>query len=269
MLTLILKQHLTVPLEAEVLTPDRLKILKHGEIGAITVLQGKKRCRLDECFEIIGDGCDTIELRGDLSAVKWIGYGMSQGTLRIVGNVGMHLGSQMSGGAIEVTGHANDWVGAEMLGGSIHIRGNAGDQLGSAYRGGASGMSGGQILVEGSAGNELGLRMKRGLIAIRGLVEDFAGFQMKGGTILLMNGAASRTAAWMQRGTIISLKPIALPPTFSFACDYSPVFLELYKRHLEAQGFDLPTDSLSGNYQRYLGDAAVPGKGEVLVWAPR
>jgi formylmethanofuran dehydrogenase subunit C len=107
------------------------------------------------------------------------------------------------------------------------------------------------------------MRMKRGLIAVRGPVRDFAGLQMKGGTIVLMGGAELRTGAWMERGTIISLTPLRLLPTFAFACEYAPSFLPLYARRLAALGLPLPA---GGTYLRYAGDAAVPGKGEVLVW---
>jgi formylmethanofuran dehydrogenase subunit C len=263
MLTLTLKQPLTVPAEAECLSPDVLAPLNSAEIANLQVFVGKRQLRLAELFDVAGDGSETIELRGDLSKVKWIGRGMSRGRIRIVGNAGMHLGAFMTGGAIEVTGNASDWVGGEMAGGSIHIHGNAGSQLGAAYRGSPFGMNGGTILVEGAAGIELGMRMKRGLIAVRGPVRDFAGLQMKGGTIVLMNGAELRTGAWMHRGTIISLKPLRLLPTFTRACQYQPTFLRLYARHLATWGFELP---IVGEYHRYAGDAAVPGQGEVLVW---
>jgi len=265
MLTLTLKEPTAVPLEAECLSPDSLASLKHDTIRALSVHLGKRQCRLDAFFEVEGDGSDELEIRGDATKVKWIGRGMTRGRIRVRGNAGMHLGAYMTGGTIEVTGNATDWVGGEMVGGTIHIRGNAGGQLGSAYRGSMSGMSGGTILVEGSAGIELGMRMKRGLIAVRGPVRDFAGLQMKGGTIVLMSGAEQRTGAWIQRGTIISLKPLRLLPTFAHACDYNPTFLRLYAKHLGSLGFALPLD---GTYRRYTGDAAVPGKGEVLVWQP-
>lgn len=263
MLTFTLKEPTAVPVEAECLCPDTLATLKHADVRALPVLLGKRRLRLDELFEVEGDGGNEIELRGDLSKVKWIGRGMTHGHIRIVGNAGMHLGAYMTGGTIEVTGNASDWVGGEMTGGRIHIRGNAGGQLGSAYRGSMSGMSGGTILVEGSAGIELGMRMKRGLIAIRGPVRDFAGLQMKGGTIVLMSGAELRTGAWMSRGTIISMKPLRLLPTFAPVCDYNPSFLRLYAKYLAPLGFTLPIES---NYRCFAGDAAVPGKGEILVW---
>ncbi|MCS6866391.1 MAG: formylmethanofuran dehydrogenase subunit C [Gemmataceae bacterium] len=264
MLTLTLKSALTVPLEAEVLSPDVLAGLAHSAIRALPVMLGKRQQRLEDHFDIEGDGSEEIELRGDLSKVKWIGRGMRRGRIRVVGHAGMHLGAYMQGGVIEVTGNASDWVGGEMRGGRIHIRGHAGQQLGAAYRGSTTGMTGGTILVEGSAGIEIGMRMKRGLIAIRGPVRDFAGLQMKGGTIVLMSGAELRTGAWMQRGTIISLQPLHLMPTFTPTCVYQPTFVALYAKYLAPFGFTLPV----GRYQRHMGDASVPGKGEILIWEP-
>jgi formylmethanofuran dehydrogenase subunit C len=268
MLTLTLKDALAVPLEAEVLSPDVLAPLSHDAIRALPVMLGKRRHRLDDHFTVEGDGAAAVELRGDLSRVKWIGRQMSLGRIRIVGNGGMHLGAYMTGGTIEVTGSVTDWLGGEMTGGTIRVRGNAGGQIGSAYRGSASGMGGGTILVEGSAGSEIGMRMKRGLIAVRGPVRDFAGLQMKGGTIVLMSGAEERTGAWMQRGTIVSLRPLNLMPTFADACVYNPTFLGIYAKHLAKHGFRLPAPA-DGEYRRHVGDAAVPGKGEILVWAAR
>lgn len=263
MLTLTLKDQPHVPLEAEVLVPDRLNGLKRDEIRMLPVHLGKRTLRLDDFFIIEGEGTDELELRGDLTKVKWIGRGMTRGRITVVGNVGMHLGAHMKGGTIEVHGNAGDWVGGEMTGGLIHIRGNAGGQVGSAYRGSSSGMNRGTIVIEGSAGIELGMRMKRGLIAVKGPVRDFAGLQMKGGTIFLLGGAEIRTGAWMIRGTIVTLSPIRMLPTFSYACSYDPTFLRMYVRHLAAFGVSLPRQ---GVYQRYLGDSAVPGKGEILCW---
>ncbi len=263
---LTLKQQPVVPLEAEVLSPDVVAGLTHAEVCALPVYLGKRQCRLDEFFEVEGAGSDELHIGGDAGKVKWIGRGMTRGQITIVGNAGMHLGARMKGGTIEVQGNASDWVGAEMTGGLIHIRGNAGGQIGAAYRGAPSGMNGGTILIEGAAGLEVGMRMKRGIIAVRGLVRDFAGLQMKGGTIVLMSGAEIRTGAWMIRGTIITLKPLPLLPTFAPACTYHPTFLRLYAKHLRPLGFSLPLEG--GAYLRYSGDAAVPGKGEILVWQP-
>jgi formylmethanofuran dehydrogenase subunit C len=115
---------------------------------------------------------------------------------------------------------------------------------------------------------EIGMRMRRGLIAVKGPVRDFAGLQMKAGSIFLLGGAEIRTGAWMVRGTIVSLQPIALMPTFAYACTYQPPFLRLYVRRLRALGFEIPPEVEVGAYRRYTGDAAVPGKGEILLWQP-
>jgi len=57
-------------------------------------------------------------------------------------------------------------------------------------------------------------------------------------------------------------------PTFSYACTYNPPFLRLYAKHLETLGFSLPCEVQNGAYQRFTGDTAVPGKGEILIWQP-
>jgi formylmethanofuran dehydrogenase subunit C len=268
MITLTLKQQPVVPLEAENLSPDVLAPLNRDAIRALPVHHGKHPCRLDEFFDVDGEASDELHIRGDTAKVKWIGRNMTRGKIAIQGDAGMHLGAYMKGGVIEVQGNASDWVGAEMSGGLIRIAGNAGGQVGAAYRGSMAGMKEGTILIGGSAGLEVGMRMKRGTIAIAGPVRDFAGLQMKGGTIFLLQGAEIRTGAWMIRGTIVSLKPLHLLPTFQYACTYQPTFLRLYTRYLRSLDFPIPDAIQGGAYRRFTGDASVPGKGEVLVWQP-
>jgi formylmethanofuran dehydrogenase subunit C len=269
MIVLTLKEQPTVPLEAESLCPDKMAGLSPHDIRSLPVFLGKRQCRVDDFFDVDGEPGNELEIRGDARNVKWIGRAMTRGRIKIDGNAGMHLGAHMNGGTIEVTGNVADWVGAEMQSGLIRIHGNAGGQVGSAYRGSTAGMRNGAILIEGSAGIEVGMRMKRGIIAVRGAVRDFAGLQMKGGTIFLMGGAEIRTGAWMVRGTIVAFQEIKLMPTFSHACAYNPVFLNLYTRHLNTLGFPIPEPGrTAGSYERYVGDASVPGKGEILMWRP-
>jgi formylmethanofuran dehydrogenase subunit C len=265
---LTLKEQPPVPLEAESLSPDVTAPLALDAVRALPVYLGKRPCRVDDFFEVEGTAGDDLEIRGDGRKIKWMGRGMTRGRLKIVGNAGMHLGSYMKGGTIEVSGGVTDWLGAEMSGGRIRIGGSAGGQVGAAYRGSTSGMTGGTILIEGTAGLEVGMRMRRGIIAVGGRARDFVGLEMKGGTIVLRGGAELRTGAWISRGTIISLTPIPLLPTFSYSCAYNPTFLRLYARHLSTLGFSIPCEEREGAYQRYTGDAAVPGRGEILVWKP-
>lgn len=264
MLRVTLKEPPHIPLEAEVLSPAVLAGLSHDECCSQPVYLGKRKCRLDELFEVEGEDGEELEIHGDTGQVKWIGKYMDRGRITVYGNVNMHLGAYMKRGQIEVQGNAGDWVGAEMTGGQIHIRGNAGGQIGAAYRGSMSGMRDGTIVVEGRAGIEIGMRMRRGTIVVKGKVTDFAGLQMKGGTLFLLGGAEIRTGAWMTRGTIVSLEPLSLLPTFAYACSYDPTFLRLYRPHLAAFGVELPGGA--GAFRRYTGDGSVPGKGEILCW---
>ena len=263
-----LKQQPTVPLEAEVLSPDTVAELTNAEIRSLVVYHGKRQLPLGEFFEVDGERSEVLEIQGDLRKVRWIGRGMSRGSITVQGTVGMHLGAYMTGGRIEVHGDAGDWIGAEMKNGLIHVHGNAGGQIGAAYRGSLAGMKDGTIIVDGSAGLEVGMRMRRGTIVLGGPAKDFTGLQMKGGTLVLLSGAEIRTGAWMNRGTIISLKPLQMMPTFAFAADGNPTFMNLLARHLQQFGIQLPYSSEQGRYRLFSGDLSVPGRGEILVWQP-
>ncbi|QDU95195.1 formylmethanofuran dehydrogenase subunit C [Lignipirellula cremea] len=267
-ITLKLKEPPKIQLEAECLSPDVFAELSHEEICASPVYHGKRRRRLDDYFTITGERSDNVHIYGDLRRVKWIGRAMTRGSLTVYGGVGMHLGAYMGGGRIEVHGDAGDWIGAEMTHGFIRVHGDAGGQVGAAYRGSMAGMRNGVIMIGGSAGLEVGMRMRRGSIIIGGRVRDFAGLQMKGGTIVLLSGAEIRTGAWMMRGTIISLQPLALLPTFSYACRYSPDIVRVLARDLQPHGVTLPYAAHHGAYDLYQGDSSAPGKGEILIWRP-
>jgi formylmethanofuran dehydrogenase subunit C len=267
-ITFRLKRQPTVPLEAEVLTPDTLCGLSNAEIRSLIVYHGKRQLPLGEFFDVEGERSDDLVIHGSLGKVRWIGRAMSKGTITVHGPVGMHLGAYMTGGRIEVHGNASDWIGAEMKNGFIHIHGNAGGQVGAGYRGSLAGMKNGTILIDGSAGVEVGMRMRRGTIVVGGPARDFAGLQMKGGTIVLLAGAEIRTGAWMNRGTIISLKPLKLMPTFVLGCAMTPTFVNIVSRHLKQFGIHLPYARVEGVYRFYSGDTAVSDKGEVLIWDP-
>ncbi|MBM4000581.1 MAG: formylmethanofuran dehydrogenase subunit C [Planctomycetes bacterium] len=269
-ITLRLRRRPTVPLEAEVLSPDALADRSLAEIRALTVYHGKRQLPLGEFFDVDveGERGDDLVLHGELTKVRWIGRAMTRGSVTVHGPVGMHLGAHMAGGRIEVHGMAGDWIGAEMKGGLIHVHGDAGGQIGAAYRGSPRGMTDGTILIDGSAGLEVGMRMRRGTIVIGGPAKSFVGLQMKGGTIVLLGGAELRAGAWMNRGTIISIEPLPILPTFAPATRVNPGFVGLLARYLHPFGIRLPHAPEEGDYRLYSGDFSVPGKGELLVWRP-
>jgi len=57
-------------------------------------------------------------------------------------------------------------------------------------------------------------------------------------------------------------------PTFAYANNFNPTFLNIYAKHLQQLGISIPSVTSEGSYQRFAGDLAVPGKGEILVWQP-
>ena len=56
MITLTLKEQPHVPLEAEMLSPDVIAPLTHDAIRALPVFLGKRQRRLDDFFDVEGDG---------------------------------------------------------------------------------------------------------------------------------------------------------------------------------------------------------------------
>ncbi|MGH8583424.1 MAG: formylmethanofuran dehydrogenase subunit C [Gammaproteobacteria bacterium] len=264
-ITLTLLTEPQVPLEAEVISTDRLRGLSEPDIAALLVHHGNEPRALGDFFRVSGRYDGEVRVEGDLARVKRLGTGMSEGRLLIDGNAGMHLGTGMSGGEIVVRGNAGDWVGPDLSGGRIVIHGNAGHMAGSAHRGNRVGIQGGEIIVHGNAGNEAGNAMRNGLIAVGGNCGDFTGVNMLAGTIVALGELGWRCGAAMKRGTIVTMKPAQMLPTFSRACVYQPAFLRLYLLHLRALGLPITEDQLNGRYERWSGDAVEMNRGEILM----
>jgi formylmethanofuran dehydrogenase subunit C len=258
----------SVPLEADVISPDQLAGKTEAEVAALPVYHGKEQVPLGDFFTVAGQVSDgTVTVEGDLSRVKLLGHDMSGGRLTIHGGVGAHLGANMSGGEIVVEGDAGDWVGREMSGGRIVVKGSAGHMVGSAVRGAAVGIRGGEILIHGNAGNEAGHGMRRGLIVIGGDSGDFPGANMKAGTVMVLGRMGIRPGAGMKRGTIVSGQAAELLSTFSYDCVYRPVFLRSYFLYLRRLGMAIEDALIAGSFQRWSGDAIEMNRGEILIYA--
>jgi formylmethanofuran dehydrogenase subunit C len=263
-----LREPVTLPVEAEAISPDRLAGLTEKEVAALPVLRGRRWLRLDDLFQVNSAGSDQITVEGNLQHVKRIGQGMTGGRITICGDAGMHLGAGMAGGEIEVHGNVGAWAGAEMEGGRLRVHGDAGPLLGGAYPGEARGMRGGLILVDGNAGPRAGERMRRGLIAIAGNAAEFTGARLIAGSIFVLGRLGPRPGAGMKRGSIVALGGLeeGLLPTFAYDCTYRPDSLLLYLRRLQALGLPIQAAHVEGSYQRYSGDINTVGKGEILAY---
>jgi formylmethanofuran dehydrogenase subunit C len=268
MTTLTIKVQPEAPLEAGVITPDNFTGKSACQLARLPVMCGNTQAALGEFFKIDGEGSSEIFLNGDLSRIKNVGAAMTQGSIHIHGDAGMHLGAAMRGGEIRASGSVGDWAGAEMAGGKIHVQGNAGHGLGGAYRGSRHGMNRGLIIVEGGAGNEVGAAMRRGLIVVKGNVGDFAGAFMIAGSIVVFGAMGIRAGAGLLRGTIVTFHPAELLPTYRYDCSYNPNFLNLLFQSIRSSGVSVP-DCREGCFRRYSGDFNRLGKGEILVYDQR
>jgi formylmethanofuran dehydrogenase subunit C len=275
-LTLTLREQPDAPLEAEVLTPDRLAAA--DDIAALPLWHGNERTRVGEFFAIscrqgiprcggaprAGAG-DDVRLEGDLSRVRFVGAGMTAGRLTVAGDVGMHAGAGMRGGELHVEGDAGDWAGAGMRGGTLVVRGSAGRQLGGVHSGERAGMRGGEIVVGGDAGAQAGAGLRRGLIAVGGNVGEGAGLRMLAGTIVAFGRLGPQAGAGMRRGSIVTMAPSTPLATFVFSCIYRPPFLRLCLRRLRALGLAVSDEQLDGRYARWCGDGLELRRGEILI----
>jgi formylmethanofuran dehydrogenase subunit C len=112
--------------------------------------------------------------------------------------------------------------------------------------------------------------MRRGLITVRGDAASGLGRGLIAGTILALGTVGKRLGAGMKRGTLIAPQLTVSPddlllPTFAQAGRFRLPFLTLYFRQLAEWGFPVPRAVQSALLDRYNGDLAVGGQGEILV----
>jgi formylmethanofuran dehydrogenase subunit C len=238
----------TRALELAGVTPDRLSRLAEREIGALPVRHGGRPAALGDFFAVNGERALRVRVEGDLRLVEGLGAGMGTGEMVVLGDVGRDVGVAMTGGAIEV-------------------RGAAGDNAGGAGPGAARGMTGGEIIIRGRAGDDAGARMRRGLVVVTGDAGRGTGRGMIAGTVVVCGASGPDAGRWTKRGSLVALGGVAPPATFRYACTYRPPHVRLLLCYLRAR-YHVPVSDrhIEGRYERYSGDMAELGKGEILQW---
>jgi formylmethanofuran dehydrogenase subunit C len=274
-LTLRRRTSTGLPVDGSPIKPETFRGRSSADAARVPLRVGAATIALGELFDVEGEaGDDRLIVEGDLADVAAIGRGMASGTLVARGDVGNRFAAEMSGGVAELDGSCGDWAGAEMSGGLLRVRGSAGDALGAAFPGSRRGMREGIVLVEGDAGADVGLMMRRGLIVVRGSVGPLLGRGMIAGTIFACGAVGASPGVGMKRGTLILLgldgdASALTPPTFAGAGSFAFPYLKLYQDRLEALGFDLPQAVSSARFERYNGDLAGGGQGEILIPSSR
>jgi formylmethanofuran dehydrogenase subunit C len=127
----------------------------------------------------------------------------------------------------------------------------------------------GEVVIDGNAGAEVGARMRRGVIAIAGTTAPRAGLGAIAGSIVIFGGAGTEAGLWSKRGSVVAFGNVTPPPTYRYTCTYQPPHLRLMLARLrERFGLPVTAQHLDGVYDRFSGDFAELGKGEILAWKP-
>jgi formylmethanofuran dehydrogenase subunit C len=262
----------TLPVDAEGLSPRYLTGLGAADVAHFLLPVGNDEAEVGDLFQVDEGGdsaADELVFEGDLTHLRNLGRGLDCGRITVRGDVGPFVGAEMSGGDIEVDGSAGDWAGAEMKGGFLSVRGDAGNNLGAALPGSLLGMREGVIFVDGTVGDDAGQRMRRGLIAVGGDAGDGFGRGLVAGTLLAFGRVGRHPGMGMKRGTLGLFQGEApdLLPSFTSSGRYRHPFVAVYLRQLAKWGFPVPGRVTSTALDRYNGDRAVGGHGEILVLA--
>lgn len=265
-LTLTLKQNAPAQrIDMAPLTPDHLSGKSIAEIAAIELLSGNRKLRVDSLFDISGDDTGNLVINNANGKLDFIGRGMKEGTITVNGNAGSYLAFQMRKGEITLNGNADAFAASGMAGGLLKVDGNVGDFLAAAIPGDRKGMKGGTVLITGNAGDRVGDQMRRGIILIEGNVGAYCASRMLAGTIGIMGTAGDYIGYGMRRGTLLLFSTPKMHATLQDCGSHTLPFLSLMFKSFK----NLPSKFSGINknrVQRYAGDLANDGKGEILVF---
>lgn len=261
----VLKAEPPVRLALDGLIPERIGSLSLAEIERLPLAVGNRHERVGDWFRVERRDAGAIEIEGDGHRLDRIGAGMSAGSIVVRGSAGAYLGLSMRGGSVLVAGVAGYGAATDLRGGSLRVEGDAGDALGGSLPGAGSGMRGGLVVVTGSAGAQAGQRLRRGLIVVLGAAGDVCGAGMVAGTIVVGRHVGRRPGIAMRRGSIVALEGAGrLSPTFGDCGVHELPWLRVLARHLVELGLETVARRL-GPLRRWAGDAAVGGRGELLL----
>lgn len=265
-LTLTLKHRPDQRVDMSPLVCQKLKGLSPAEIAEIKLHCGKKKLRVDELFTISGFDTDHILIQNSFAKLDYIGKDLDGGVIHVEGDAGAYCGMGMKSGVIKVFGNAGLYAGCEMKKGHLEIEGNTGDFLGGALAGNKMGMKGGLILVRGNAGDRVGDQLRRGTILIEGNVGDYCGSRMIAGTIAVMGNTGKFLGHSMRRGTLLLWNAPKLSASFNDCGSHTLAFLPMLFKSFKGLNSRFADDAIAFNrVQRFAGDMAEIGRGEVLV----
>jgi formylmethanofuran dehydrogenase subunit C len=260
-----LRQEPDQRLDLSVLTPDRLLGRALEEIERTEIGTTRASVKVGDVFKLRAGDRKLLRYEGGSERFDLVGAKLLPGfEIHVEGDVGAQLGRSATGGAITVAGDAGAYVASQNAGAHIEIGGDAGDFLAAPLAGEIPGMSGGRVVVRGNAGARAGDRLRRGIIVIEGDAGEDLGSRVIAGTIVALGATQGRVGYLNKRGSIVLGKARELGPTYVDCGTHQLTFARLFARGL---GDDSRRASrlLGGKLQRFGGDTAVYGKGEILT----
>jgi formylmethanofuran dehydrogenase subunit C len=264
-LTLRFKAPATERITLAGITPAKLTGLSFHEIANLNVGIEKGGVALGDAFDISGESGDTLTIEGATSDIDFVGGGLDNGTIRVVGNIGSFAARSMTGGTLEVRGNVDHFLASGATGGFIHVSGDAGDNLGGVATGDRFGLLGTMIVIGGNIGARAGDKMRRGTVVVRGKTGPGAGTRMIGGTIWAEGGFGADPGLMMRRGTLIGPSVESLLPTFVDCGKHDLVIVRVIARYLKSTLGDLAPKPMPLFVQKIGGDTATIGRGEILL----
>lgn len=266
-LTFTLTKKLQFSLNCALLNPTNLANKSISEIAGMLLNYGNSQCRVDDIFEISGSDTQNIHFKNTNNKLDYLGANMSSGRMMIEGDAGAYLAYNLKKGEIHCQGNTEAYAACNMVSGLLTIDGNTGDFLGGASAGLRKGMRGGTVIVKGNAGDRVGDQMRRGLILIEGKAGDYCASRMIAGTIGVLGGVGEYACFNMKRGTLLLTKLPNLHATIQDCGSHTLPFLSLMFKSF-AQ-FETKFSSIqTQRVQRFVGDAACNGNGEILLILP-
>lgn len=262
-LTFTLRQAPVNAVDLSALIPSKLAGLSTGDIEDLAL----GALKVGDLFSVSGTLSDAVVISGGSPLLDYVGAGLDGGTITVEGPVGAYAGRGMRSGRLDIRGDAGAYLASNARGGIVHVTGSAGNFAGGARPGDKFGMLGGTVLVEGDIGERAGERMRRGMIIARGKFGAAAGSRMVGGTLWTETGFGPRPGPLLRRGTLIGPKVDDMLPTFADCGRIDPVILRILSRSVAQTLGTLAPKALPALVQKFAGDQATIGKGEILLTA--
>ncbi len=262
-LVLTLKHEPNQRLDLSPLVPHLLGAKTAKEIAEIELQTTREKLTAGDIFKIKAGSAESIRFEGGSERLDNIGRELKAGEILVEGDCGKALGRGMSGGNIVAYGSCGPFAGSAMSGGRLEIAGDCGDFPGAPLEGEMEGMTGGILIVRGNAGDRAGDRLRRGTMLIEGTAGDFPASRMIAGTLIVLGGCGRLPGYLMRRGTIVLAEAPKLAPTFVACGVHELAFGSLFANLLRPES-RAAARLLSRPLQRFAGDMAALGKGEIL-----